>query len=146
MGKIGLILSVLVFTAMTMSFASAAEESRGNPPRGMIEHDDRDGDGRVSKDEFPGPDEHFTRIDADGDGFINQEEAQQAPRPKGQSGRVPGKFQEDDADGDGVVSRSEFSGPADHFDKLDTNGDGTIQKSEAMQGPPGMPRRDRKNQ
>ncbi len=90
MGKIGLILSVLVFTAMTMSFASAAEESRENPPRGMIEHDDRDGDG--------------------------------------------------------VVSRSEFSGPADHFDKLDTNGDGTIQKSEAMQGPPGMPRRDRKNQ
>ncbi len=49
MRKIGLILSVLVFTAMTMSSASAAEESRKNPPRGMIEHDDRDGDGKVSK-------------------------------------------------------------------------------------------------
>ena len=136
MGKISLVLNVLVLTAMTMSFASASEENRGNQPRGMIERHDQDGDGNVSKEEFPGPDEHFTRIDLDGDGFINQEEARQAPRPKGQSGRVPGKFKEDDADGDGVVSRTEFSGPADHFDRLDLNGDGAIQESEARQGPP----------
>ncbi len=136
MGKIRLILSLLVFTVMTTGFASASEESRENPVRGMIEHDDRDGDGKVSKEEFPGPDEHFTRIDLDGDGFISREEARQAPRPRGQRGRVPGKFQEDDADGDGVVSRTEFSGPADHFDRLDLNGDGAIQESEARQGPP----------
>jgi len=138
MGKIRLVLSVLVFTAMTTSFASAAEESRVDPPRGMIEHHDRDGDGKVSEKEFPGPDEHFTRIDLDSDGFINREEARQAPRPKGQGGRVPGKFREDDADGDGVVSRAEFSGPVDHFERLDLNGDGAIQESEARQGPPKM--------
>lgn len=136
MEKIGLILVVLVLTAMTTGLASASGENPGDPAQGMIAHDDRDGDGRVSKDEFPGPDEHFTEIDQDGDGFISREEAQKAPRPRGRSGRVPGKFQEDDADGDGVVSRTEFSGPADHFDRLDLNGDGTIQESEARQGPP----------
>ena len=66
------------------------------------------------------------------------EEAGKAPQPDGQNrqeGRVPAKFTEDDADGDGVVSRTEFSGPADHFDRLDRNGDGVIQESEARQGP-----------
>lgn len=143
MGKIRLILNVLVITAMTMSFASAAEERRENPPQDMIERHDRDGDRKVSRDEFPGPDEHFTRIDLDGDGFINQNEARQNPRPKGQGGRVPGKFYEDDTDGDGVVSRTEFSGPADHFERLDRNGDGAIQQSEARQGPPVMERQGR---
>jgi len=143
MGKIRLIMNVLVFTAMTMTFVSASEESRENRPQDMIEHHDRDGDGKVSRDEFPGPDEHFTLIDLDGDGFINQNEARQAPRPDGQGGRVPGRFYEDDADGDGVVSRTEFSGPADHFERLDLNGDGAIQESEARQGPPAMTRQDR---
>jgi hypothetical protein len=144
MGKIILILAVM--TAMTMSAAFAMDEDVKKPPQDMIERHDQDGDNRVSKEEFPGPDDHFTQIDADGDGFINREEARNARRPDRQGGRVPGKFNIDDADGDGVVSRSEFSGPADHFHKLDTNGDDVIQKSEAMQGPPGMPSRDRKNQ
>ena len=143
MGKIRLALNILLLTAMTTSFAFAADENRRNPARGMIEHDDLDGDGKVSKDEFPGPDEHFTRIDLDGDGFINQEEAKQAPRPKGNGTRVSGKFQEDDADGDGEVSRTEFSGPADHFDRLDLDGDGAIQESEARQGPPKMRQQNR---
>jgi len=138
MGKIRIILHVLVFIAMTINFASASEETRENRLQGMIERHDRDGDRKVSRDEFPGPDEHFTRVDLDGDGFINQNEARQNPRPGGQGGRVPGKFQEDDADGDGVVSRTEFSGPADHFERLDRNGDGVIQQSEARQGPPDM--------
>lgn len=79
MGKIRLILNVLVFIAMTMSFTSAAEESRENPLQGMIERHDRDGDGKVSIDEFHGPGEHFTRIDLDGDGAIQQSEARHGP-------------------------------------------------------------------
>ncbi|MCP4683652.1 MAG: hypothetical protein GY864_15080 [Desulfobacterales bacterium] len=139
MGRIILIiLNVLAFTAMTISFASAFEESKGNPPRDMIEHHDQDGDNKVSRDEFPGPDEHFTRIDLDGDGFINQDEARQAPRPDRRGGRVPRRFLDDDADGDGLVSQTEFSGPADHFERMDSNGDGFIEESEARQGPPGM--------
>ena len=128
----------LVITAMATSFASASEEARENPQLGLIERHDQDGDGKVSKMEFHGQDEHFTRIDLDSDGFINQQEALKAPRPKGQRGRLLGKFTEDDADGNGVVSRAEFSGPADHFDRLDLNGDGAIEENEARQGPPGM--------
>ena len=143
MVKLKMILSVLFFAVMAMGSASASDENRGNPPRGMIERHDQDGDSKVSKEEFPGPDEHFTRIDLDGDGFINPEEAKKAPRPENRGGRVPGKFHEDDADGDGVVSRTEFSGPADHFGRLDLNGDGAIQESEARQGPPGMKQQDR---
>ncbi len=145
MGKIRLILNVLCFTVMTMNSAFALEGAGGNFSQSMIERHDRDGDNRVSMEEFPGPDDHFIRMDLDGDSFINQEEARQAPRPDGQEGRVPGKFTEDDGDGDGVVSRTEFSGPADHFDRLDLNGDGAIQESEARQSPPGMTRSNQRN-
>ena len=69
--KIKLMLFVLALIAMTIVSASAFEQSPGNPARGMIAHDDRDGDSKVSKNEFPGPDEHFTEIDLDGDGFIS---------------------------------------------------------------------------
>jgi hypothetical protein len=36
---------------------------------------DRNGDGFVSRREFPGSDELFNKIDADGDGLIRVEEA-----------------------------------------------------------------------
>lgn len=62
----------------------------------------------------------------------------QAPCLQRLAGGVPGKFLEDDADGNGVVSRSEFSGPDDHFDRLDLNGDGIIEESEACQDLPGL--------
>ncbi len=146
MRKTLFIMNVLMFATMTMSFASASEKGTGKPPHFMIEHHDQDGDGKVSIDEFPGPDKHFTRIDLDSDGFINQNEARQIHQSDRQGGRVPGRFHEDDADGDGSVSRAEFSGPADHFDRLDLNGDGAIQENEARQGPPGMKQQNRGNQ
>ena len=61
-------------------------------------------------------------------------------RPMG--GNRPGFVRRLDRDGDGRVSREEFDGPADAFDRLDANRDGYLHDSESPRHPPGMgPRR-----
>lgn len=55
-----------------------------------------------------------------------------------------GFMQRFDRDGDNRVARSEFDGPASHFNHMDRNRDGFIDRSEAPSGPPpkgGPPRR-----
>jgi len=51
------------------------------PPSRFMKRADRNGDGKVSKAEFRGPDEHFDDLDKDGDGFISEEEAPTGPPP-----------------------------------------------------------------
>jgi hypothetical protein len=92
----------------------------------FIQHFDRDGDGRVSQEEFPGPDEDFADLDEDGDGYIDESEAPSPPTP-------PSFVDRFDLNGDGKVSQKEF---LDHFNRLDVNGDGYIDESEAPQPPP----------
>ena len=43
--------------------------------------EDRDGDGKVSKDEFRGPAHHFGHLDKNGDGYISEDEAPTGPPP-----------------------------------------------------------------
>jgi hypothetical protein len=40
-----------------------------------------------------------------------------------------------DTDGDGIISREEFTGPADSFDRTDQDGDGIISSIEAASRP-----------
>lgn len=42
---------------------------------------DKDGDGKVSRSEFDGPNEHFQRLDKNNDGFLSSDEAPQGPPP-----------------------------------------------------------------
>lgn len=65
----------------------------GPPPAGFIERFDRDGDDKVSRAEFDGPERRFAVLDANGDGFIDGDEAPKGPPrrdgPRGRGGRAP---------------------------------------------------------
>ena len=121
---------------------------------------DADGDGKVTREEFKGPDELFGRLDANGDGAIDGTECAQAGRqgpggqgPGGQGrggpgagpgqgpgrgGRMLERLEQLDTDGDGRVSAEEYEGRIP-FERLDRNGDGFLdaQDFEGRRGGPG---------
>ena len=57
------------------------ERKDGSQGGGFIARFDKDDDGKVAKEEFDGPAEHFTRLDKNGDGFIDESEAPKGPPP-----------------------------------------------------------------
>lgn len=57
------------------------DSSMPAPGGGFVGHLDRDGDGKVSREEFDGPADHFDILDKDGDGYLSESEA---PPPPGQ--------------------------------------------------------------
>jgi hypothetical protein len=125
--------AVLLLVALLGFLLSAAEVSgkRNGPPpsRDFIEEFDADGDGLVSTQEFAGPADHFTQLDVNKDGFIDQDE-----KPQGPSDRD--MFSDSDKNGDGRLSIDEFPGPDDQFEQLDVDKNGYIDESETPQGPP----------
>lgn len=99
---------------------------------GFMARWDTNGDGQVTSDEFSGPDEHFTQLDQDGNGIIDESEA---PAPIHRHGRMRGDMIGHlDKDSDGKISKDEFPSPDEHFTQLDVNSDGYIDESE-LPGP-----------
>ena len=97
---------------------------------------DKNGDGKVSKEEFPGAAERFARLDKDADGFVTIEEFQAAmkdmPQGEGKGGRR--MLMQFDKNGDGKIARDEFPGGDEKFKELDKNGDGFIAEDELPRG------------
>lgn len=111
----------------------AAHAKRGGPGgHGMVARLDKNGDGKIAKDEAPPPmQEHFDEIDANKDGFVEQAELQAAhARRQGQGG--PGqRMAHLDTNKDGKVSQAEFTATVQTwFSRLDANKDGAVTREE----------------
>jgi hypothetical protein len=90
---------------------------------------DADGDGLIAATEFRGDADEFDQVDRNDDGYIDAEEASNSrPTGRGRPGDFIGRL---DKDGDGRVSRDEFPGRQQRWDRMDSNGDGFIEASEA---------------
>ncbi|MBI9015858.1 MAG: DUF1566 domain-containing protein [Phycisphaerae bacterium] len=68
--------------------------------------------------------------------FQNFQPLDSGRRPMGQGPSGEDFVKRLDRNGDGKISKSEFDGPAQHFNELDQNNDGYLSVQEAPQGPP----------
>ena len=103
---------------------------------------DKNGDGKITRDEFTGPDLLFRRADANGDGVITKDEAEKLPPGPGPGGPAAAaafaqRILAMDKDGDGKVSKDEFTGQPGVFDRFDANKDGILSRDELPGGEAG---------
>ncbi len=68
------------------------DQAPGRSEDGFIKNFDKDGDGRVSRKEFPGPDRAFNQLDKNNDGYVDESE-NPPPRPEPDRRREQGRMQ-----------------------------------------------------
>lgn len=116
------------------------ENRRGPTWEQAQQRDDKNHDGKISRDEFSGPPPIFERLDRNGDGVLTAGDFGARPASGGPptTDRGPGTggnrppvtwemvSEREDANHDGKVTREEFKGPAPMFDRLDRDHDGVL--------------------
>jgi Ca2+-binding EF-hand superfamily protein len=155
--------AILFFFVLT---TASAQETKKDPPKKIppqveellkltpeeaIKRFDKNGDGKLSKDELPAVlGKAFDASDKNGDGKLDRDEvaAMQMllrnffvagnqpktapPAAKDIDKIIDNLLKQFDKDGDGKISRKEATGPflADNFDRLDLNKDGFLDRKE----------------
>jgi Ca2+-binding EF-hand superfamily protein len=96
-----------------------------------LEQADADHDGKVTKQEYvDARAAQFSRMDRNGDGFIDDADAREGGNERGQRAAkaLRGRI---DSNGDGKISKEEFvNAPTMLFDKFDANKDGVLDATE----------------
>ena len=105
---------------------------------------DKDGDGKVSRNEWTGQVKFYDQIDANRDARLSVAEltAHFAATAKSKGGKKSGGKAKDpktmvkimDTDGDGTVAREEWKGPAVAYDQIDANHDARLTADEIAAG------------
>ena len=139
--------SLLLVAAISGCTEGSAHEcgDRAERWQSALERWDANKDGQISKDEFQGPDRLFERLDANSDGVLTEAEAQEVPgwlregEGRMRAGhadpaeRWKGMLERWDANKDGQISKEEFQGSDNAFDRLDANSDGVLTEAEAQE-------------
>ena len=88
---------------------------------------DTNGDGLISRSEFPADSKLFDRFDANRDGAITRAEAQKAVPDRASAERQLRGY---DRNNDGLITRDEFPGNDNAFNRMDRNGDGVLSQAD----------------
>lgn len=143
--KPALIALALVVAPLAVQASDPPSASPQADEGALIRKFDKDGDGRLSRQESADAaveraNRRFDQLDRNRDGYITQDEldsARKAMRSRMRE-RAGERWQAADKDGDGAISRSEaeagMPGLLRRFDQLDKDKDGRITRDELMQG------------
>jgi len=138
---------------LAMAASSAAAQGRAQGPAGqrlqqararqqaaVFQRLDKNNDGSLSRDEWPRAQQAFDRVDANKDGVLSREETgklggavQRVRQARGRQARVrvaKMRVRRMDGNRDRVISRNEWKGRPEPFDRLDTNKDGQLTPAE----------------
>jgi Ca2+-binding EF-hand superfamily protein len=119
--------------------AQRLQQARARQQEALLQRLDKDGDGKISRAEWPREAQTFDRLDANKDEMLSGEEigkvatARQLRMRQARARVVRARLRRLDTNKDHVISRDEWRGKPEVFDRLDANKDGQLTPAEIRQ-------------